>query len=161
MKKQVLVFVFLVSTTLLPSLLNAQTKDGQWQISAGPGMTWNPPVQFDLDASGEYYLDDTFSVGGDFDIFIRGTARFGALAFGRYHFQLLQFPKFDSFVGGGAGALIDSNQSGWFDLMLPELGFYYELTPHLYVGPNVSFHVLLGSTNSWDLHTTGQLTYRF
>lgn len=146
---------------LLPVTVMGQTKNGQWQVSAGPGMTWNPPVQFDLDINGEYYLKDSYSIGGDFDIFIRGTASFGGLGFGRYHFHLRKYPKFDSYVGAGAGALIDTKQHGWFDLMLPELGFFYELTPHLYVGPNVGFHVLLGSSNTWNLQTVAQLTYRF
>lgn len=146
---------------LLPIVAAGQTKNGQWQVSAGPGMAWNPPVQFNLDVNGEYYLRDAYSIGGDFDIFIRGTASFGGLGFGRYHFQFLNYPKFDSYVGVGVGALIDTQQHGWFDLMLPEFGFLYELTPHLYVGPNVGFHVLLGSSNTWNLQTTAQLTYRF
>lgn len=156
MKKTLLMLLL-----LLPVAAMGQTKNGQWQVSAGPGMTWNPPVQFDLDISGEYYLEDAYSIGGDFDIFIRGTASFGGLGFGRYHFQLLQYPKFDSYVGAGAGALIDTQQHGWFDLMLPELGFFYELTPRLYVGPNVGFHVLLGSSNTWNLQTVAHMTYRF
>ena len=153
--------ILLLLLLTLPVSLHAQTKNGQWQIAAGPGMTWNPPVQFNLDMNGEYFLNDTFSVGGNFDIFIRGAARFGAIGFSRYHFRLLQFPKFDSYVGGGGGAVIDTQQNGWFDLMLPELGFLYELTPQLFVGPNVSFHVLLGSSNTWDLQTVGQLVWRF
>lgn len=161
--KKLLVFGFLVlgpwSLVSAPSF--AQTRDGLIQAGIGVGAGLNPPMRFDLDISGEYFWNDTFSLGADFDIFVRGVTLYNFLGFGRYHFELLQAPRFLPYVGGGVGGLVSSAGAGWFDLMLPELGFLFELTPHLFVGPNASFHILLGSSNTWDLQTLGQIIYRF
>jgi len=159
MKK--LVFVFLLSLFLVHNPLFAQTRDGEIQGGLGVGAGFNPPVRFDLNLNGEYFLNDTFSVGGDFNIFVRGNTAYNLLGFGRYHFELSDFEKFAPYIGGGAGALINTAGNGWFDLMLPELGFLYELAPHLLVGPNTSFHILAGSSTTWDLQALGQIIYRF
>lgn len=158
------VFHFFIGVLLALSLtfsLKAQTKDGAFQAGLGIGAGWNPPVRFDLDLFGEYFLNDRFSIGLDFDIFVRGATGFNVLPFGRYHFEIEQWREFSPYVGVGAGVLINTNKRGWFDFMLPELGFLYELTPHLLMGPNVSFHILAGSNTTWDLQTVGQLIYRF
>lgn len=141
--------------------VQAQTRDGVIQAGVGVGAGLNPPMRFDLDISGEYFWDDTFSFGVDFDIFVRGRTSYNLIGFGRYHFQLLQAPRLLPYVGGGLGSLINTAGNGWFDLMLPELGFLFELTPHLFVGPNTSFHFLAGSNTSWDIQALGQIIYRF
>lgn len=163
MKKRTVFLLFLVCGLL--SMVHgpafAQTKDGVIQAGVGVGAGFNPPVRFDVDLSGEYFWNDTFSLGVDFDIFVRGNTGFNVLGFGRYHFELSQFQNFSPYVGGGAGVLANTAGRGWFDLMLPELGFLYELTPHLFVGPNTSFHLLAGSNTTWDLQLLGQIVYRF
>ena len=141
--------------------LLAQTRDGEIQAGIGVGAGFNPPVRFDLNLNGEYFLNDTYSLGAHFNIFVRGSTAYNFVGFGRYHFELSDFEKFAPYVGAGLGALINTAGNGWFDLMLPELGFLYELTPHLYVGPNASFHLLAGSSTTWDLQALGQIVYRF
>lgn len=152
----------LIALSFLTTLsAQAQTRDGVIQAGVGVGAGLNPPVRFDVDISGEYFLNDTFSVGADFDIFVRGRASYNFLGFGRYHFELLQAPRLLPYIGGGVGGLVNTAGRGWFDLMLPEVGFLFELTPHLFVGPNSSFHILAGSSTTWDLQMLGQIIYRF
>lgn len=159
--KKIAALLVLFCAFLFATSLRAQTRDRSFQAALGVGAAWNPPVRFDLDLNGEYFLDDTFSAGVDFDIFVRGVTSYDLLAFGRYNFQLLRYRKFSPYVGLGVGALFNSNGQGWFDLMAPELGFLWELTPHLYLGPNVGFHTLIGSNTTWDFQTVGQLAWRF
>ncbi|OGQ05956.1 MAG: hypothetical protein A3F82_05485 [Deltaproteobacteria bacterium RIFCSPLOWO2_12_FULL_44_12] len=143
------------------SELKAQTRDGEFLLSAGAGMGWRSPVRFDLDFTGEYFWNDRISFGLNADTLLRGPASFSFVPFARYHFDLKKWPKFTPYAGAGMGALVNSRGQGWFDLMLPELGFFYELTPRIYIGPNVSLHVLAGSSSTWDFQTIGQVAYRF
>ncbi len=163
MRKIVLVGLLFVlcPLSIVHSPLLAQTKDKTIQAGVGVGAGFNPPVRFDIDLSGEYFLNDTYSIGADFDIFVRGRTAYNFLGFGRYHFELSDFEKFEPYVGAGVGGLVNSAGRGWFDLMLPELGFLYELSPHLLVGPNTSFHILAGSGTTWDWQLLGQIIYRF
>lgn len=161
MKKIAASFLLIVALWLAAPLAYAQTRDGEFQISVGIGAAWNPPARFDLDIAGEYFFNDTFSGGLDFDILVNGRTFYNFIGFGRYNFEYKKFRRFSPYVGGGVGGLVSSNGRGWFDLMLPEAGLRWELTPHLLVGPNLSFHILAGSNTTWDLQTVGQLTYRF
>lgn len=156
--------LFLVVAILLSmgTVSHAQTRDRSFQVATGIGAGWNPPVRFDLDLAGEYFINDRFSAGLDVDIFVRGATSYNFLGFGRYNFYLQKFPRFAPYIGGGVGVLANSNGRGWFDIMAPEAGFLWELTPHLYLGPNVSIHLLAGpSSTTWDLQTVGQIAYRF
>ena len=165
MKKNLLLFLFIFSF-LTPCIGQTQSREGLIQFSVGPGIGFNTPTRFDLDAAAEYFYDDTFSLGLDFDIFVRGDGFFDLLPFVRYHFDLLEQPKFLPYVGGGAGILFGSNGNVAFDLMAPNLGFEYEVTPHLFVGPDASFHILMGDrfwggSTRWDLQIVGRVGYRF
>ncbi|OGQ46428.1 MAG: hypothetical protein A3H42_00110 [Deltaproteobacteria bacterium RIFCSPLOWO2_02_FULL_46_8] len=162
MKQQFLKIFFLVilSAASAQTAL-AQTRDGTFQFTAGAGGGWNAPVRFDLDINGEYYWNDNISVGLDFDTFLGTINSFDFIPFARYHFDLKRWPRFSPYVGTGMGVLFNTNSQSWFDFMLPELGFFYELTPHFYIGPNASMHVLAGSTSTWDFQTVGQISYRF
>lgn len=146
---------------MLAQTAEAQTKDGSFQVTAGAGAGWNAPVRFDLDIAGEYFWNDTLSLGLDFDTFLGSTTSFNLIPFVRYHFDLKKWPRFSPYVGMGMGGLFNTGGQKWFDLMLPELGFFYELTPRFYIGPNASMHVLAGSTSTWDFQTVGQVSYRF
>lgn len=139
----------------------AQTRDGEFQAIVGGGLGLHTPVRFDLDMAGEYFWNDTYSLGLDFDIFVRGSTAFDVIPFARYHFDLKKWPRFSPYVGAGAGVLTNTAGGGWFDLMLPEAGFLYEFNPHFSFGPNVSLHTLAGSTTTWDLQLLAQAAYRF
>lgn len=139
----------------------AQTRDGSFQAAIGIGAAWNPPMRFDIDMNVEYFLNDTFSFGVDADIFVRGGSSFDLLGFGRYHFELLNHPRFSPYIGAGLGGVFKTARGSKFDIMIPEVGFLWELTPHLYLGPNASFHLITGSNSTWDFQTVGQIAYRF
>lgn len=161
MKKAIARFGLFVLICLASPQAYTQTRDKEIQVSLGVGAGLNPPARFDLDIAGEYFFNDTFSAGLDFDLFVRGGVAYNFLGFGRYHFELLDHPRFLPYIGGGLGVLVNSNGRGFFDLMAPELGFLFELTPHLYLGPNISFHILAGKNTTWDLQTVAQMAYRF
>lgn len=154
-------WIGLVVLLLGSSAIGAQTKDGTIQTGVGVGVGLNPPARFDLDLNGEYFLNDTFSLGADFDILVGDKAGFNILGFSRYHFELLQAPRLEPYLGVGAGTLVKTDGKAWFDLMLPEIGFLYELTPLIQIGPNASFHTLFGSNTTWDLQLLGQIIFRF
>ena len=159
MRKIYLVVVFM--TLLFSWGVQAQSREGDVQVGSGIGMTFNPPVRFDFDLSGNYFYSDELSIGFDFDVLIRHGAVYGLVPFVRYHFDLPKARRIDPYVGGGMGLQIASSGSTAFDLMAPNLGFDYELTPHLYIGPDVSIHLLVGRSTDWDLHAIGRIGYRF
>ncbi|MDO8527603.1 MAG: hypothetical protein Q7T03_07950 [Deltaproteobacteria bacterium] len=159
MKKIIIIF-FMSMLFLSGTGLRAQTRDKEIQFYTGAGAGLRTPVRFDFDMAGEYFLNDRWSIGLDLDVFVRGKTSFDAIPFGRYHFDLPKWPRFLPYIGGGMGALANSSNV-WLDVMLPEGGFLYELNPHLYIGPNVSFHILGGPSTTWDLQMLGQLAYRF
>lgn len=163
MKKAILWnFAFLsLALFLFPSSAHAQTRNKEIQFRVGAGAGLNPPARFDLDLAGEYFFNDAYSAGLDVDIFVGGFTSYNFIGFGRHHFELAKYQKFMPYLGAGMGVLANTRGQGWFDLMLPELGFLYELTPHLYFGPNTSLHILGGSTTTWDLQLVGQIAYRF
>ena len=154
------VFVFcLLSFVLGPA--HAQTRDGEVLFYLGNGVAAREPVRYDVDVAAEYYFNDRFSLGLDFDAFLRSPFSYDVIGFARYHFEMSKWPRYSPYVGGGMGVLANTRGQGWFDLMLPELGFLYEFTPHFYIGPNVSTHLLSGSTDTWDVQILGQAAWRF
>lgn len=163
MKKAILTsFAFLsLALVVFASPAKAQTRNKEIQFSAGAGAAFNP-VRFDLDLAGQYFLNDIHSLGLDIDILAgTGPTTYNFIVFGRHHFELAQHQKFMPYVGAGLGVRADTRGRGWFDLMLPQAGFLYELTPHFYFGPDASLHILGGSTGTWDFQLVGQLAYRF
>ncbi len=158
--------LFTCAILLLSASTFAQSREGTIQAAVGPGLAMHTPVRFDFDISGEYFFDDSISFGLDVDAFIRGGTVLGFVPFARYHFDLLNNPLFLPYVGGGAGFIVGTSGGAAFDLMAPDLGFEYELTPNLFVGPDVSFHLLMGDrfmggTTSWDLQVVARVGYRF
>lgn len=160
MKKYLLAVLFCAFLGMAAPL-QAQTRNGEFQVSTGGGIGAKTPVRFDLDIAGEYFWNDKWSLGLDFDVFLRGSTSFDVIPFGRYHFDLPRFTRFSPYVGAGLGVLVSTSGRGWIDLMLPETGFLWEFTPNFYFGPNVSLHTLGGSATTWDLQLVGQAAYRF
>lgn len=166
MKHKIWIASLSLAMTLMGGLTHAQSREGTIQAAVGPGIAFNPPVRFDLDFGGEYFLNDEIAFGFNFDVFIRGGAAYGFLPFAHYHFDLLEFPRFAPYVGGGMGFWVGSNGNAAFDLMAPAVGFEYELTPRLFIGPDASFHLLMGDkmvggSTSWDLQIVARIGYRF
>ncbi len=158
MKRLLICLVFFLS---LAQTVLAQTRDGEIQVVVGNGAGLRSPVRYDLDGAVEYFLNDKISFGLDFDVFLRSPVSYDFLGFARYHFEIPRWPKYSPYVGGGVGALINTRGQGWFDLMLPELGFLYEFTPHFYLGPNMSVHLLSGTNDTWDVQVLAQAAWRF
>ena len=159
--KKILVIVGLCC--LISGSTLAQSREGILQTGVGVGFAAHDPAQFDLNFNGHYFYTDEISIGMNFDILMRSkSAVYSFLPLARYHVDLVKNPRFVPYVGGGLGMQIASGGNAWFDLMIPDLGFDYEFTPHLFVGPDVSFHLLAGNGNTtWDLHLLGQIAYRF
>ena len=161
MKKILRPFLVLLLFLGFVASAHAQTMNGAFQVNVGAGAALHSPVRFDLDSSAEYFWNDTYSIGLDFDILARGATAFDFIPFVRYHFDLDRWPRFSPYIGGGMGVKFNTTSQSWFDLMLPELGFSYEWNPHFYIGPNISLHTLAGSNTTWDLQLLAQATYRF
>ncbi|MDO8494225.1 MAG: hypothetical protein Q7S68_02700 [Deltaproteobacteria bacterium] len=158
--KKIFLTIFLL-VLLAPVFSFAQTKDGAIQVGIGTGVALNPPARFNIDANGEYFLNDTYSVGVSFDTFIRKGESFGLSAFGRYRFELIDVPRLEPFLGAGIGGLFSTNNREWFDVMLPEMGAHYELTPLIRLGLESSFHILAGSSTTWDYQILYRIAFRF
>jgi len=159
------------STATAPSKTSFQGSSHKGDILAGlgGGILLNPPVRFDLNMIGEYYLLDEVSLGLQMDIGLRGPTTFNFLGFGRYHFDLAslfdshQLTRWDLFAGGGLGGAVNTNGNGNMDIMIPEFGIRYELTEWLTLGPDFSFHILTNFDNAtWDFRILFvQAEYRF
>ena len=158
MKNKLFILSFLLTFLFTQAVFGWE---GRIEPSAGVGFTGNPPTRFDMDLEGEYYHSNEIGLGLDFDIWVRGATTFGIVPFTRYHFDVVRNPRFSPYVGVGAGIQFNTNSNAWFDLMLPDLGFQYEVTPKLFFGPDVSFHLLMGSNTTWDMQIVGRIAYRF
>ena len=166
MKKFGARFLFVLLLSGVSFAASAQSREGMIQASVGPGLGMHTPARFDFDVAGEYFFSDEISFGLDFDALIRGGSTLSFVPFARYHFDILNSPLFLPYVGAGAGFMVGTSGGAAFDLMAPDLGFEYELTPRLFVGPDASFHLLmgdrfLGSSTSWDLQIIARVGYRF
>lgn len=139
---------------------SSQSRAKNWQLGGGVGFSANEPGGFDLDYAAEYFWSDAIAIGFDFDILI-GSTVYAFVPFFHYHFELLNAPRIEPYIGAGTGFTINNNGAAAFDLMAPNLGFQYELTPYLFLGPDMSFHFLAGNKTSWDLQMVGTIAYRF
>lgn len=151
---------------LLPSAQAEYTlysRRGAVDMGVGMGITTNPPVQFDLQVSGEYYWSNNVSFGLDVDLFFRGATLFVFQPFGRYHFDISEMPKLVPYVGGGLGMGVNTNGNGVMDVMIPNFGYKYELTPRVNVGSDFGLHWLTNFDNSrLDFHILfAVLNFRF
>ncbi len=130
----------------------AANRDGKIQAGGGVGVALNPPIRFDLNLNGEYFLTQKISLGLNFDVLLRGPTTFVFVPFARYHFDLDFAPGWVPYAGGGIGGGVDTNGAGFLDVMVPEFGFKYELLDNkLFVGSDLSFHILTNFDNTtWD-----------
>ena len=148
--KKILCSVLLLVT--LSSVAFAGKREGRIQAGGGVGLGARPPVRFDLNFNGEYFLTQTLSLGLNLDMLLRGPNNFVFMPFARYNFDLSFAPEWVPYVGGGIGVGIDTNGSGTLDIMIPEFGFKYELIEDkFFVGPDLSLHTLTNFDNTtWD-----------
>ncbi len=134
-----------------PGRLEA-SRDGAIQAGGGFGLAVRPPVRFNLQLEGEYFVLEDLSVGLNVDFLFRGGTSIGFTGFGRYHIDIPSAPRWVPYVGGGVGGFVNTNGGGFFDLMIPEFGFRYELiSERLFLGPDLSFHIVSGTGGTtWD-----------
>lgn len=147
-----IITAFALCLFLLPTVARAEGRQGKIQAGLGVGVALNPPVRFDIQLNGEYFLWEHISLGLNFDTLLRGPATFLFVPFARYHFDLDFAPGWVPYVGAGVGGGINTNGAGVLDIMVPDLGFKYEvLENRLFVGPDLSLHVLTNFDNTtWD-----------
>lgn len=152
MKKILFAMLLLVATSSTSSAGYAAGREGRIQAGLGAGLALHPPVRFDLQLNGEYFLYENISVGLNIDLLFRGPTTFIFEPFARYNFDLDFAPKWVPYAGAGIGGGVNTNGGGVLDIMIPDFGFKYELIDdRLFLGPDLSFHVLTNFSNTtWD-----------
>jgi len=143
-----------VSSTLFPSLSQADTHKHQFQLGAGVGLfvgSDNLDAAFDIDLEPEYFITEHISLSGRFDGTVGGTdsVHFGARF--RYYFDIPNHERWNLYAGAGAGFMIafnPGNDSTFGDFAIPVFGFQYDLTKHIKLGSDVSFDIIFDSHNA-------------
>ncbi len=144
-------FSFLLAV-LVSTNVSAAGRQGSIQAGGGIGVALHSPVRFDINLNGEYFLTEKISLGLNIDTLVRGPTTFVFEGFGRYNFDLKSAPKWVPYAGAGIGGGVNTNSAGFLDIMIPDIGFKYELiAERLFLGPDLSFHVLTNfSSTTWD-----------
>jgi len=117
------------------------SREKKIDVNLGAGFTFNTPVHFAIEASGEYYWTNNISFGLAIDGWIRDPHAFLFRPFARYHVDLNRYPKWVPYVGAGFGFGVSSGD-GFMDIVLPNVGLKYAITDNIYVGSDLSLHIL-------------------
>jgi len=117
------------------------SREGSIDLTLGTGLLVRSPVKFDMQLAGEWFMHNNVSFGLSMDFYIRNATAFSFRPFGRYHFDISSLPKLVPYIGAGIGAGIDTNGSGFMDIMVPNFGFKYALTRRIHLGSDFGLHL--------------------
>lgn len=130
---------------LINATAQASTERHQFQLGMGPGVfvgTNHLDASFDFDVEPEYFVTDNISASFRFDITAGGLDSVHLGGRFRYYFDLKNHPRWNIYVGAGAGGIIGFNGGGFGDFAIPVFGFQYDLTDHIKIGSDVSFDIV-------------------
>lgn len=142
----------------------ADGRKGHFQAGGGVGLAFNDPIRFDLQIGGEYFFWEDISIGMNIDFLIRNGVTFVFMPYGRYHIDIAGAPKWVPYVGGGLGPAVTDDGNGSLDIMIPNIGFNYELiADRLFLGTDMSVHIVTNFDNTdWDFRwLIAHALYRF
>ena len=139
------------------------SRQGAIDLNLGLGMLVRGP-RFDMQISGEWYWRNNISWGLSFDTYIgSGGTAFSFRPFGRYHFDISSMPKLVPYIGAGVGGGITTGGAGFMDVVVPNFGFKYALSPRVHLGSDMGLHIITNFTSSRvDFHIQFiTISYRF
>src|SRR5262249_11629084 len=148
--KAVMFFIMAVALALVSSGAEARGtgREGNYQLGGGLGLAFHDPIRFEVELDGEYFFWQHVGLGLNLDLLIHDVTMFLFEPFARYHFDISAAPKWVPYVGGGLGVAVDTDGNGFMDVMVPDFGFQYELTDRLFLGTDMSLHILTDFNNS-------------
>jgi len=136
-----------------PDELALLQRRGHFDINLGGGITYNSPVRADVQLSGEYFVHDNVSVGLFFDAYLHTDEMYSGTVIARYHFDVKSLPAFTPYVGAGVGGGSRPSQGLLINVVLPNLGFKYAITPRFFFGADIGGHLFRDpSGTTLDIH---------
>lgn len=141
----------LLTMTLMASVAKADTSARQFQLSGGLGVFFvggdvangkGVGTSFDLSVEPEFFFSEHTSLAFRFDLDIGNPDSANFEGRFRYYFDFDSHPRFNLYVGAGIGGLINFDGPNFGALVLPLVGWQYDVTEQFKIGSDLSPNIL-------------------